>query len=146
MVISKLRETREALGLKQKDVAKFLGVDHTTYSGWETGKDTIPLKYLIRYSNNYGYSLDYLYGINEENVLYKKLDVDLKVIGDNLRKLRKENNYTLKDIAKKLNCHLSTYGYYEEGKNLISTTFLYALRGIYSNISFDKILGKKEKI
>ena len=60
MLVRNLRESREELDLKQKDIAAVLNVHFSTVSGWETGKDTIPIKQLIKYANLYNYSLDYL--------------------------------------------------------------------------------------
>lgn len=56
MIVKNLRESREMLDIKQKDVAKIFNVNFSTVSGWETGKDTIPLKRLIDYklSNFWG--------------------------------------------------------------------------------------------
>ena len=42
-------------------------LDNTTISGWETGKDTIPLEKLVRYANEFNLSLDYLFGIISRN-------------------------------------------------------------------------------
>ena len=42
----------------------------------------------------------------------------MKALKDNLKELRKNNNFTLKDISKKLNVALSTYNGYELGNNL----------------------------
>lgn len=42
MVVKNLRDSRESLDLKQKDIAELFKVNFTTVSGWETGKDTIP--------------------------------------------------------------------------------------------------------
>ena len=47
MVVKNFKRSREDLDLKQKDIAKTLKVHFSTVSGWETGKDTIPLKQLI---------------------------------------------------------------------------------------------------
>lgn len=44
MIIENLRYTRENLGLKQKDLTTLFNVTYSTISGWETGKDTIPLR------------------------------------------------------------------------------------------------------
>ncbi len=67
MIVKNFRESREINDLKQKDIAKLFNVHFSTVSGWETGKDTIPIERLIEYANNYNYSLDYLFGINNKN-------------------------------------------------------------------------------
>ena len=56
MIIKNLRYTRENLGLKQKDLTTLFNVTYSTISGWETGKDTIPLKQLIKYANKYNFN------------------------------------------------------------------------------------------
>lgn len=146
MIIKNFKYTREGLDLKQKDLTTLFGVSCSTISGWETGKDTIPLKHLITYANTYNFSLDYLFGLKETNEEYYPLEIDLKLIGKNLRIIRKQNNKTQKDIARILNTSASGYAHYEIARNLISTSFLYSLSLIYKDFSFDKILGRKVKI
>ena len=63
MIVKNFKTSREDLELKQKDVAEFLGIHFSTVSGWETGKDTIPISRLIDYANQYELSLDYLFGL-----------------------------------------------------------------------------------
>lgn len=58
MIVKNLRRSRENLELMQKEIANFHNVNYSTVSGWETGKDTIPLKRLIKYANHYNLSLD----------------------------------------------------------------------------------------
>ena len=66
MIVINFKRSREDLDLKQKDIAKTLKVHFSTVSGWETGKDTIPLKQLIKYANHYKISLDYLLGFTSK--------------------------------------------------------------------------------
>ena len=47
MIPQNLKRTREELELKQKDLAKFFKLSPSTISGWEIGKDTIPIRRLI---------------------------------------------------------------------------------------------------
>lgn len=145
MIIKKLRESRERLDLKQTDIAKMLNVDNSTVSGWETGKDTIPLTKLIMYANELNYSLDYLFGICNKNKKYYPIDINLLLIGDRLKEIRNNNNLTQKEVADKLNTTQSTISSYECGNNLINTTFLYNLTKIYNSISIDELLGRKDE-
>ena len=78
MIIKNLRESRERLDLKQIDVAKIFPVANSTVSGWETGKDTIPLKNLIKYANYYNYSLDYLFGLSNKKEITSTFEIDKK--------------------------------------------------------------------
>lgn len=144
MIVRRLRETREELELKQKELTDFFGVTFSTISGWETGKDTIPLKQLIKYGNEYNYSLDYLFGLKNHNEQYKPLTIDLKVVGDNLRKIRKTHERTQQEVADALNTSQSSYAHYENARYLIPTSFIYGLSKIYKNFSIDEILGRKK--
>lgn len=145
MIIKNFRYTREGLDLKQKDLTSLFNVSPSTISGWETGKDTMPLKHLIKYANTYNFSLDYLFGLKETNEEYHPLEIDLKLIGKNLRIIRKQNKKTQQDVAKIINTSSSGYAHYENARNLIPTTFLFNLSLIYKDFSFDKILGRKIK-
>jgi len=141
MIVKNLRESRENLNLKQKDVAEILGVDYSTVSGWETGKDTIPLKRLIKYANTFKYSLDYLFGIMNKNN-YQEIILDIERLSENLLNLRSINNMTQETIGRKLNISTGTYCDYENGEELISTTTLFGLTTIYKPFSIDKLFQK----
>ena len=128
MIIKNLRISRENLDLKQKEIAEFQNVNFSTVSGWETGKDTIPLKRLIKYANNYNFSLDYLFGLTKYNDdTYLPLDINLDIVAKNLRIIRKNHQMTQEDVAKKLNTTQASYAHYENAVNLIPTAFLYNL-------------------
>lgn len=105
----------------------------------------MPLKHLINYANTYNFNLDYLFGLKEINEEYYPLEVDLKLIGKNLRIIRKQNKKTQQDVAKIINTSSSGYAHYENARNLIPTTFLFNLSLIYKDFSFDKVLGRKSK-
>ncbi len=143
MVVKNLRKSRIVLGLTQKDVANKLNVDNSTVSGWERGKDTIPLKKLIEYANTYNYTLDYLFGINEKSVKLMDIALDIELLATNLKTLRKNNNMTQEVLAEKINTTQSTYSSYESAHTLITTSFLYNLTEVYDSISFDKLFTKK---
>lgn len=145
MIVKNFRYSRESLDLKQKDLTDFFNVTSSTISGWEIGKDTIPLKHLIKYANKYNFSLDYLFGLKTKNKIYCPLNIDLKLIGKNLRIIRKKNQLTQEDVAKVLNTSTSGYSHYENARNLIPTTFLFALSKVYKNLSIDELLGRKNK-
>ncbi len=145
MIVKNLRESREILDLKQKDIADYFKVNFTTVSGWETGKDTIPLKRLIEYANKYNYSLDYLFGLTKHNTSYLPITIDLELIAKNLRLLRKANKMTQEEVAKKINTTQASYAHYENCVNLIPTAFLYNLTRIYKPFSIDNLLGRKKQ-
>ena len=149
MIIKNLRYTRENLGIKQKDLTTLFNVTYSTISGWETGKDTIPLKQLIKYANKYNFSLDYLFGLTNTNKSYMPLEIDLDVISKNLKDIRKQNKRTQEQISKVLNTSSGGYAHYENSRYLIPTNFIYNLAPYYKDFSIDKVLGRievKEKV
>lgn len=146
MIIKNFKYSREMLDVKQKDIAELFNVHFSTVSGWETGKDTIPIERLVDYANHYNYSLDYLFGIKNYNEEYLPLTLDLNLIAHNLKILRKKNNYTQEKLAKKLNTNQASYAHYENATNMIPTVFLYNLTTVYKPFSIDKLLGRKKAI
>lgn len=60
MPYKNLRAAREDRDLKQKDLAKVLNVSQNTYSQYETGVIALTAEVLIKLSNFYGVSIDYL--------------------------------------------------------------------------------------
>ena len=145
MKVKRLRETRENLDLKQIDLTDLFGITYSTISGWETGKDTIPLKQLIKYANKYNYSLDYLLGLTDKNIEYKDLKINLNTLATNLRKKRKQYGKTQQQIADIINTSQSSYAHYENARYLMPLNFLYNLTKIYDDLSIDEMLGRKKK-
>lgn len=121
-----------------------INVTYSTVSGWETDKDTIPLRQLIDFANKFNLSLDYLFGLTNKNTIYKPLKIDLNVIGKNLRNIRIKNKKNQSQIANILNTSQSAYAHYENAIYLIPTSFLYSLSKVYKNFSIDLILGREK--
>jgi len=144
MIIQNFKSSRENLELKQKDIAELFSLHYSTVSGWETGKDTIPIERLIDYANEYSLSLDYLFGIVTTNKKYYPIKIDLLQLAHNLTELRLQNKYTQVEVAKKLNTSQSAYSHYETATNLIPTAFVYGLTKIYKPFSIDELFGRKQ--
>lgn len=60
MQFKNLRSIREDRDIKQKDIAKMLNVSQNTYSQYETGAISLTAETLIKLSEFYGVSIDYL--------------------------------------------------------------------------------------
>jgi len=58
----RIRDLREDNDLSQTQIAKILGMSQTGYSKYETGENDIPTWVLIKLSNYYNTSIDYLLG------------------------------------------------------------------------------------
>ena len=145
MILNNFKESREILDIKQKDIAEFFNINYSTVSGWETGKDTIPIRRLIEYANHYNFSLDYLFGLTRVNKEYYPITINIEQVAKNLRLLRKQNQMTQEEVAKKINTSQAAYAHYENNVNLIPTAFLYNLTQIYNSFSIDNLFGRKEK-
>lgn len=72
MIENNLKYCREELEMTQKELGYIFGVSKYTISGWETGKDTMPLSKLIKFCNLYDYSLDFVVGLVRKNIKYGK--------------------------------------------------------------------------
>ena len=61
----RLRDLREDKDMNQTQVAKILGMSQTGYSKYETGENDIPTDILIKLSQFYNVSIDYILGISD---------------------------------------------------------------------------------
>lgn len=142
MNFQRLVEIREDLNLRQKDIADILGITQQSYSLWENGSKIIPLKHLNNLCNYYNLNMDYVIGLSSikyYNITNKEIDKIL--IGERLRKIRKDNNITQEELANILNTTHSTISAYESGKTTILTAFAYEICKRY-NISMDYLCGR----
>ncbi len=144
MYDNNLKYIRENLEMTQKELGVVFGVDESTYRGWETGKDIIPLRHLIRFSNLYEVSIDYLLKLSATNTLYEKYKINKEYVGSRLKEVRKKSNLTQSKIAQECMISQTTYSNYEKGYYLVSTITLYTICKKH-NISIDNLLGRKKK-
>ena len=144
MYDNNLKYIRENLEMTQKELGVVFGVDESTYRGWETGKDIIPLRHLIRFSNLYEVSIDYLLKLSTTNTLYEKYKINKEYVGNRLKEVRKKLNLTQSKIAQECMISQTTYSNYEKGYYLVSTITLYTIYKKH-NISIDYLLGRKKK-
>lgn len=63
MHYQRIRDLREDHDLKQKDMAEILNCSQQVYSNYELGQRDIPTEVLIRLSEYYRVSVDYLLGL-----------------------------------------------------------------------------------
>ncbi len=68
----RIRNLREDLDLKQKDLAKYLNCSQVSYSYYEIGKRDIPTAILIQLANYYNCSVDYLLGLTNVKEPYPR--------------------------------------------------------------------------
>ena len=136
-----LKYCREELEMTQIELGFIFGVSGKTVSGWETATDPIPFNKLIRFSNLYHYSLDFIVGLTRHNNYNVQIKPDKVKIGNQLKKLRNSFNLSQQKFAEKCGLSQTTYSHYETGLNLITTTAIFSICKTY-NISMDYLVGR----
>ena len=64
-VYCRLRDLREDHDMKQKDLAAYLNCSQQVYSNYELGQRDVPTDILIRLSQLYHVSVDYILGLTD---------------------------------------------------------------------------------
>ncbi len=142
MQFPRMKEIREEKGLRQKDVAEVMNVTKGSYSMWECGTDTIPLRRLNQFCNYFDVSIDYVVGFSDKRKYANaKPDIKFKITGENLKKIRNKKGLTQTALANELKINQPTWNRYEKSRTLILTVVLVELAKKY-HYSIDKILGK----
>ena len=140
MIDNNLKRCREELEMTQTELGYVFGVQKATMSNWENGYSIMPFKKLVKFSNLYGFSLDYILGLDKDNKSYSdKIKLNKKEVGKKLRKFRKELKLSQQKIADECGISRATYCHYEIGMNLITTLTLYTICKNYK-ISMDEFL------
>ena len=70
--IIRIRNLREDADKTQQEIAEYLGTSQTMYARYERGANEMPIRHLIKLSDYYQVSLDYLGGRTDEKRMYKK--------------------------------------------------------------------------
>jgi transcriptional regulator with XRE-family HTH domain len=68
----RIRDMREDKDLTQAQMANYLSIHQTTYSDYEIGNLNIPVQVLIKISNLFGTSIDYLVNLTDEKKPYPR--------------------------------------------------------------------------
>lgn len=142
---NRLEILKEEMDLKSKDIAKILNVAESTYSEWEHNKIPIPTRRIIELADFYKINIDYMLKLTNIKIkINEPTIINLEKIGQKLLIIRKELDYSLRELGNVLNCSFSALANYERGENLIISETLISLSSI-SNHSIDWILGRAEK-
>ncbi len=142
---NRLEILKEEMDLKSKDIAKILNVAESTYSEWEHNKIPIPTRRMIELADFYKINIDYMLKLTNIKIkINEPTIINLEKIGQKLLIIRKELDYSLRELGNVLNCSFSALANYERGENLIISETLISLSSI-SNHSIDWILGRAEK-
>ena len=68
----RLKDLREDSDLTQAELAEFLHIGQSTYSQYENGLRQIPIPILIRLSDYFSTSVDYLLDLTDVKIPYPK--------------------------------------------------------------------------
>lgn len=130
------------------EVSKNIGVAFQTLSNYENGTRDIPTEKLIKLSNFYGVTIDYLLGVSdnrfgraskEMNKMPVKTEFKIKM-GNRIKYQRERHNLTQEELAQKLNISRSSFVKYEVGINEPSGEMLIKISKEL-NVSPDYLLG-----
>ena len=127
MLNNNLKYCREELEMTQEELGYVFGVSRKTVTGWETNQDTMPLPKLVKFSNLYKYSLDFILGLSRSNNYIEIKKLNKETIGTNLKRIRVKLNLTQQQIADECAISQTTYSNYETGLYLINTLTLYTI-------------------
>ena len=72
MLLKRIRELREDRDLSQKHIAEYLQIHQTTYSSYELGKLGVTAEILMKLTEFYNVSADYILGITDIKTPYPK--------------------------------------------------------------------------
>ena len=141
------RNLRISLGLTQAEFGEILGISKSYVSDIENGYTGLNINHINKICNYASVSFDYILGFSKEinkNII-KIEHINLKIMGEKLKEIRKELNFTQEKLASKLNIARSFWSHYEKGIRTIKTADLKQICEI-SGYSADYIVGKlKEK-
>jgi len=91
--MDKLKQLRKTRNVTQIEVANFLHIEQSTYSGYETGKSKPSIDILKNISKFLNTSIDYLVGNENSNEFYRKnlskQDLELQELTEKLNEIEK---------------------------------------------------------
>ena len=141
---NRLKDLRDDKDEKAQDIAKMLKITNACYSIYETMKKPIPTKRLIELANHHEVNIDYMLRLTNKKVHIKTSnEIDIKLVSFRLKRMRKELNLTIKQLAEKINVSTGKISEYENGKQLISGETLVEFAKL-SNCSLDYLLGRSD--
>lgn len=139
MLDNNIKYCREELEMTQEELGYVFGVSSSTVAGWENNHDTMPLSKLVKFSNFYKFSIDYITGLTRDNNYFPIDKLDKKKIGSKLKDIRTKLGLTQQQIADECMISQTTYSNYEQGLYLITSLTLYTIC-LKHNLSMYQIL------
>lgn len=139
---NRLEDLRTSRDLKKIEIAKIIGVVPSIYCEWENDRLTIPTKRLYELAEYFEINIDYMLRLdNDKKRIKKNVAINREIVANNLKKIRKDINISMREEAKILNTTSSVVSNFENNKTLILSTFLVDLCK-KTNYSIDWVLGR----
>lgn len=143
IVEEKARQIRLDKELTQKEFGDILGISKSYVSDIENGYTGLSIDQINKICNyadvTFDYMFDFCKDLNKHVIKVEK--INLKILGNNLKTIRKDLKYTQEKLASKLNVSRTLITHYEKGIRKISTADLKQICEI-SGFSADWCVGK----
>jgi len=128
VIEKRIKYLRELKELTQEELGEKIGISRSVINSWENGYANISLKFLVKISFFYKVPVDYILGlINNEfdrnNYDFQEV-LDLTKLGRRIRIIRKTEDLTQSEFAKKIKTKNSCISRYESGKIAMSSADL----------------------
>lgn len=98
----RLFELRSEQSLSQRQIAKMLNISQATYNNWENGKTEPSIEDLIKISNFFKVSVDYLIDNQVEETAICTGDCELRKVYRSIQKLGEDELSALSVIIEKM--------------------------------------------
>ena len=122
-----LKSLRERIGISQLEVANANKMNRVQYNQYENNYTNIPVKHLTSLADYFHVSVDYLLTLTNKKTYPQMLSANIDKSSQRLKEFRKDNKLTQVELASFLHTTFSTIAWYEKGRNLIATPFLYTI-------------------
>ncbi len=142
IVFRRINDLRVDNDIKTCDLAKRLGISQDNFFDYANARSNFPLEKLNKFVNFFKVNFDYVTGLSDNKIYYKG-NIDLNLLKERLKKIRKERGISQSEIAGVLGDRQSTYWNYESGGSIIPISKLYLLAKFY-NVSIDYFVGKTD--
>lgn len=140
----KIRYIRETYDVKGNELADILNISKSSISHYEKNDRDVPLRNLVKISNYFDLSLDYILNLTDiKRYEDLKKPVDLKITSERIKQICLDQKWTNVKMAKILNTTESNIRKYKTGQTLILTAFALELASKY-NYSLDWLTGRTE--
>ena len=116
---NRLKELREAEGMKQSELGELLNVQDAAISKYESGKVPMTEDKIIQIAEYFGVTTDYLLGLTEgEDTMGTEENTNeiMQRVGRNIRSIREQAGLSQRDFAEGFSVSNGAVGMWETGK------------------------------